>query len=307
MVINKRIKRVFLENKAQYIGDVLLIVLSCFLFTNLILVSNNLTRLMNEYEKDYVQEDASFTTDKSIGNLPGLESASDAIIEEGKSFDYALSEGSTLRVFTKNDKINIPAIIEGNELKGSGEILLNPAFAATQNYKIGDVLTILGKPFTVAGFMALPNYIYPLKLETDLLYSPQNFGIAVISKEDFAALSRTPKSGDRKNVLYYQHRRCAMSGYNKSFRVQVAKEATQLEMKGMEEHIARKYGIRPSTVVRWAAIYREFGESGLGKKISSPTKKSDREIQLEKENAELKEEVAILKKAAAFLAEVGRR
>ncbi|MBR3671150.1 MAG: helix-turn-helix domain-containing protein [Spirochaetia bacterium] len=98
-----------------------------------------------------------------------------------------------------------------------------------------------------------------------------------------------------------------MSGYNKSFRVQVAKEATQLEMKGMEEHIARKYGIRPSTVVRWAAIYREFGESGLGKKISSPTKKSDREIQLEKEIAELKEEVAILKKAAAFLAEVGRR
>ena len=190
MVINKRIKRVFLENKAQYIGAVLLIVLSCFLFTNLILVSNNLTRLMNEYEKDYVQEDASFTTDKSIGNLPGLESASDAIIEEGKSFDYALSEGSTLRVFTKNDKINIPAIIEGNELKGSGEILLNPAFAATQNYKIGDVLTILGKPFTVAGFMALPNYIYPLKLETDLLYSPQNFGIAVISKEDFAALGK---------------------------------------------------------------------------------------------------------------------
>ena len=42
MVINKRIKRVFLENKAQYIGAVLLIVLSCFLFTNLILVSNNL-------------------------------------------------------------------------------------------------------------------------------------------------------------------------------------------------------------------------------------------------------------------------
>ena len=97
------------------------------------------------------------------------------------------------------------------------------------------------------------------------------------------------------------------SGYSKSFRVKVAKEAIQPEMKGMEEHIARKYGIRPTTVERWAAIYREFGESGLGRKISSPTKKSDREIQLEKENAELKEEVAILKKAAAFLAEVGRR
>jgi transposase len=97
------------------------------------------------------------------------------------------------------------------------------------------------------------------------------------------------------------------NGYSKSFRVKVAKEATQPEMKGMEEHIARKYGLRPSTVEKWAAIYREFGENGLGKKISIPTKKSDREIQLEKEVAELQEEVAILKKAAAFLAEVGRR
>lgn len=97
------------------------------------------------------------------------------------------------------------------------------------------------------------------------------------------------------------------NGYSKSFRVKVAWEATQPEMKGMEEHIARKYGIRPSTVDRWAAIYREYGENGLGNKISSPTKKSDRELQLEKENAELKEEVAILKKAAAFLAEAGRR
>jgi putative ABC transport system permease protein len=190
MVINKRIKRVFLENKAQYIGSVLLIILSCFLFSNLVLVSSNLTRLMSEYEKNYTQEDASFTTDKSIDNLPELELAGGAVIEEGKRFDYTLSEGSTLRVFTKNDKINIPAIVEGRNLSGSGGILLNPAFAAALNYKIGDVLTILDKPFTVAGFMALPNYIYPLKLETDLLYSPQDFGIAIISKENFASLGK---------------------------------------------------------------------------------------------------------------------
>ena len=190
MVINKRIKRVFLENKSQYISAVLLIALSCFLFANLILVSSNLMRLMNEYEKNYVQEDASFTTDKSIDNLPDIELAGDAAIEEGSSFDYALSDGITLRVFTKNDRINIPAIVEGNPLGSNGGILLNPAFASVQNYKIGDALTILNKQFTVAGFMALPNYISPLKLETDLLYSPQDFGVAVISKEDFASLGK---------------------------------------------------------------------------------------------------------------------
>ena len=190
MVINKRIKRVFFENKPQYIGAVLLIVLSCLLFTSMVLVGSNLKRLTNEFANGYVQEDASFTAGQSIDNIQELELAGDAVIEEGKSFDYSLSEGITLRVFTKNDKINIPAIIEGNELNRNGEILLNPAFAAAHNYKIGDALTILNKPFTVAGLMALPNYMYPLKSETDIMYSPQNFGIAVISRADFAALGK---------------------------------------------------------------------------------------------------------------------
>ncbi len=190
MVINKRIKRVVLENKAQYIGSILLITFSCFLLTGMVLVGANLKRLTHEFENRYVQEDASFTTDKSIDNLQELGLAADAVIEEGKTFDYTLSEGITLRIFTKNDRVNIPAIIEGKELSGSGDILLHPAFAAAQKLKIGDVLTILDKQFTVAGFMALPHYIYPLRSETDIMYSPQNFGIAVLSREDFTALGK---------------------------------------------------------------------------------------------------------------------
>ena len=201
MVINKRIKRVLLENKAQYIGSILLIVFSCLLFTGMVLLGANLERLTNDFENRYVQEDASFTTVKSIDNLQELELASDAVIEEGKTFDHVLSEGITLRIFSKNDKVNIPAIIEGSELSGSGGILLNQAFAAAHNYKIGDVLTILNKQFTVAGFMALPNYIYPLKSETDIVYSPQNFGIAVISREDFTALGK----GSNSYAVKYNH------------------------------------------------------------------------------------------------------
>lgn len=187
MVINKRIRRVLFENKAQYIGSILLVVLSCFLFTTLVLVSSNLMRLMNDYEKAYIQEDASFTTVKSIDDIQGLESEAEAVIEESKTFDFTLSEGKTLRVFSKNDKINLPAIVGGKELNGNGGILLNKTFAATQNYKIGDVLTIQNKPFTVVGFMELPNYIVPLKSATDLMPMP-GFGTAVISKEDFASL-----------------------------------------------------------------------------------------------------------------------
>ena len=97
-----------------------------------------------------------------------------------------------------------------------------------------------------------------------------------------------------------------MSGYSKSFRIRVAKEASEPEMKGMEKHIADKYGLRESTVRRWRQIYKEYGENALGRNLSAVEKKTDREIKLEKENAERREELEILKKAAAFLASVGR-
>lgn len=245
MVINKRIKRVFIENKAQYIGSILLIVFSCFLFANLVLVGSNLKWLMNDYEKNYVQEDASFTTDKSIDNLQELELASDAVIEEGKTFDHVLSKGITLRIFTKNDRVNLPANIEGSELGGNGGILLNPAFAAAHNYKIGDVLTLLDKQFTVAGFMGIPNYIYPLKSETDLLYSPQNFGIAVISREDFTMLGK----GSNFYAVKFNHT-------EESLRVQSAKFMELLKSRGID-------------IVQWTDIGINTRVKGVTAKLDS--------------------------------------
>ncbi|SNS87616.1 putative ABC transport system permease protein [Anaerovirgula multivorans] len=189
MVINKRIKRVLLENKAQYIGCIVLIILSSFVFTMMSQFADNFERLANEFQVGYIQEDATFTTDKSIDNLQELESTANAMIEEGKTFDYTLSEGKTLRIFSENDRVNIPAIIDGKELSGSGEILISPVFAKTHNYRIGDELNILDKTFTISGFTALPNYIYPLQSEEMMMPVP-GFGIAVISKEDFAALNQ---------------------------------------------------------------------------------------------------------------------
>ena len=39
------------------------------------------------------------------------------------------------------------------------------------------------RTFKISGFMSLPNYIYPLKSEGDILTDPNNFGIAVIKKQ----------------------------------------------------------------------------------------------------------------------------
>ena len=98
----------------------------------------------------------------------------------------------------------------------------------------------------------------------------------------------------------------AQRKYTREFRFIVAREAVKPEYENLEHVIAKKYGIRPWTVQRWKEHYLEYGEDSFKKgSICKKDVKSPRELELEKRNAELEEEVKILKKAAAFLANVG--
>ncbi|AQS05374.1 ABC transporter permease [Clostridium beijerinckii] len=205
MIINKKIKRTMLAGKSQYIGSLVLIVFSCLLFTMFNLVSRNLTKLSSSFEKDYRQEDASFTAIPRINNIKALETKFNMSIEETKSFDYLVSEDKTLRIFSENNKVNIPAIIQGKALN-SGEILIDPSYGKANKLDIGDSIEINDRNFIISGFMSLPNYIYPLKSESDIMNDPSSFGIAIMSKEDFNSLNKGNVSysvrfnGDRSNI-----------------------------------------------------------------------------------------------------------
>ncbi|TDT62818.1 ABC transporter permease [Fonticella tunisiensis] len=205
MVINKKIKRTMMESKSQYLGSLMLIIISCLLYTMFNQLTTNMVNLTSSFEKNYVQEDASFIADKKLDNIEDLESRFNMIIEETRSIDYLVSEDKTLRIFSENTKVNIPAIIEGNKLIGS-DILIDPAFAKANKLKIGDSINIYGKDLKIAGFMSLPNYIYPIKSESDILNDPNRFGIAVISKDDFNEINKGSSfytlkfNGDKKDV-----------------------------------------------------------------------------------------------------------
>lgn len=205
MVINKKIKRTMLESKSQYLGSLVLIILSCLLYTMFNLLSINMSGLTSSFEKDYRQEDASFVADKKLNNIEALESKFNMSIEETKAFDYSVSQDKTLRIFSQNVKVDIPAIIEGKALSG-GDILIDPSYAKANNLKLGDSIKIVDQNFTLSGFLSLPNYIYPLRTESDILNDPNHFGIAVIGKSDFNSFNRGNSfyairfNGDRSNI-----------------------------------------------------------------------------------------------------------
>lgn len=192
MALNRRIIRIFKENKLRYLGILLLIILGSYTFIVAAGLSQNLAKLVNSFTEEHMQEDLSFSTDKTISESDStqLEKENDIIIEEYLSFDAALSDSLTLRVLSETKNVNIPAVIEGQPLSGLGEILLDPAFAKVNNYPLGSQIEVAGKTFTVVGFVSLPHYIYPLKNVNDILYSPNDFGVGVIIREAFSDIDK---------------------------------------------------------------------------------------------------------------------
>ncbi|MGI6548584.1 MAG: FtsX-like permease family protein [Syntrophomonadales bacterium] len=176
------------ENPLRYIGVLLLIIIGSYTFIVAAGISQNLDTLVTTFTEGHRQEDLSFRTDQAISDNADLERAANAIIEESLSYDAALSDTLTLRLLSKTERLNIPAVIEGRALSGSGEILLDPAFAQANGYQLGSQIEAADKIFTVVGYVSLPHYIYPLKNVNDIMVSPDNFGVGVIIREDFAGI-----------------------------------------------------------------------------------------------------------------------
>lgn len=190
MALNKRIIRIFKENKLRYLSILLLIILGSYTFIVAAGLSQNLAKLVTSFTEEHIQEDLSFSTNKVISDSAKLEKEADIIIEEYLSFDVDLSDSLTLRLLSETKKVNIPAVIEGQPLSGRGEILLDPSFAKANNYPLGSQIEVAGKTLTVVGFVSLPHYIYPLKNVNDILYSPNDFGVGVINREAFSDIDK---------------------------------------------------------------------------------------------------------------------
>lgn len=89
------------------------------------------------------------------------------------------------------------------------------------------------------------------------------------------------------------------ANYTKEFKVQACELVTKEEIK--VKTVAEKLGINQVMLYRWIDEYKTYGEAAfVGKGNLKP--EEARMKKLEKENEELRQQVEILKKAAAYFA-----
>jgi len=81
MALNRRIWRIFKENKGRYIGILILIFLGSFFFVIMSGLASNLGGMVEGFAEEHLQEDVSFSTGIPVADITALETKSGAVID----------------------------------------------------------------------------------------------------------------------------------------------------------------------------------------------------------------------------------
>ncbi|MCA0982832.1 ABC transporter permease [Halobacillus yeomjeoni] len=185
MILRKSILRTIKEKKFQYIGVVFLLVLAVTLYTSLSMAISTLDQRNRIFKNDYKQETFHFMTREPLKNsqLQELESEYDVTLEERRFQDLDIDQDAVLRLFNTSEEVNVPFVSQGVMPQGKNEIALAKVFAEQHGYEIGDSITLAGTKAEVTGYVYLPDYIYMIQQQSDLLSNPDQFGFGITSKE----------------------------------------------------------------------------------------------------------------------------
>lgn len=191
MTLRKSILRQIKEKKFQYVGVIVLLLVSIMLYVSMSMAISTLDNRNNEFKEENHQEDFHFILAEDIEStqLTKWEETYNLQLEERMYADVTFETDTTLRLFTQTEKVNEPYISEGDPPLGEGEIALSPVFAEANNVKVGDSISIKDTALKVSGLVYLPDYIYVLKREDDLFNDPNSFGIGITNQSTMKLLS----------------------------------------------------------------------------------------------------------------------
>jgi len=179
----KRLPRTVRSNQWLVYGSITLVMLACMLYASLNAVIVDIRESRLRFESESQMESATFLPQKPFTDLSNFEHDNGLTIERRREIDAAVDSGLTLRVFERTTRVDIPAITAGRNMQADDEMLLGQTVATALKTPLGTKMTLLGHSFTVVGFTAVPDYMYPIRTTDDagIILDPKAFGIAVIT------------------------------------------------------------------------------------------------------------------------------
>ena len=202
-VLGRRTLRELRAHFLRYLALGLMILLSMYLIVSLIGAADTVILGGAEHAEKNRIEDGQFTV---FVPLTGAEE--DLLRQKGIDVepmfyrDYALEDGSVLRVFRLRESIDLAEIETGATPADGTKILLEKRYCETKSLSPGDKITAGGIELTVSGSATTPDYDAPYRSMGDSTVDSANFGTAFVTGDLYDRLADTGKSLQSEEYLY---------------------------------------------------------------------------------------------------------
>lgn len=143
--------------------------------------------------KDKVETKFKEAEDKYELNNPDFKAVTtkvyaDFFRNETEDNDNDGKSDGTVRVYAKNEDINLACVIDGKLPESANEIAVDRMHADNVGMKVGDEITVGGEKFEIVGLIAYVNYSTLHEKNTDLIFDAIKFNVAMVTDEGFDRL-----------------------------------------------------------------------------------------------------------------------
>ena len=189
--LRKRLLRELKGDFGKYAVIFLLLLLSISEISGFLVADGSMIEAYAESFEKYNIEDGNFVTKKELSDRQ-IRAVSDAGVDVYPLYcaDRETDMGATLRVFAMRDEVNLVCMMSGEIPKASDEIAIDRMFADNNGLKAGDTFSFDGKTYRITGLEALSDYSALFENNNDTMFDAKNFGVAVVTKEEFSSFDR---------------------------------------------------------------------------------------------------------------------
>ena len=107
---------------------------------------------------------------------------------ETEDHDQDGNADGTVRVYTKNDEVNLACLLDGRFPETADEIAIDRMHADNAGLKTGQYITVGGEEYQIVGLIAYVNYATLHEKSTDMMFDAIQFDVAMVTEEGFERL-----------------------------------------------------------------------------------------------------------------------
>ena len=202
--LNARIPRELKAHLGRYLALFFMIVMGMYLVVSIAGMAETTIQGSDAYNEECRLQDGQFTVFTPLTDAQILE------LEDGKCeiesiFSVEINaEKGTLRVFKPRENIDLLKTDEGSAPTADHDIVIMNLYADRNKISLGDRISLAGEEFIVSGIGCIPDYNLPVKSFSDMTADPENFGIAIVSKDTYDKLIISGKTGGETFTYAYR-------------------------------------------------------------------------------------------------------